>query len=125
MDDVITLISITQAKNDYGVWEKTLTETEVLCQVRSITRQEYFEAGRGGLNPSFLFIIFAGNYNGESICRFHGDQYSIYRSYHVPGTDYLELYVERKGGTNTIPSREGADDGTQQNSQADGPQQGD
>lgn len=100
MDDVITLISMTSSRNDYGVWKETPTEKEVLCQVKSITRQEFYEAGRNGLNPSFTFIIFAGDYNDEEVCRYHEKQYSIYRAYHVPDTDYLELYVERKGGTN-------------------------
>ena len=101
MDDVITLISGTKVQDDYGRWGiADPTEKELLCQVRSITRQEFFEAGRSGLNPAYEFVIFAGDYDGEILCRYRGSQYSIYRTYHVPGTDYLELYVERKGGTN-------------------------
>ena len=67
MDDVITLVSRTQSQDEFGVWQSILTENEVLCQVHSITRQEFFEAGRSGLNPSYLFTIFAGDYSGESI----------------------------------------------------------
>ena len=104
MDDVIKLVSSTQTQNQYGVWEETYSAREVLCQVKSITRQEFFEGGRNGLNPSFVFTVFAGDYNGELICQYDGNQYGVYRTYLVPSTDYLELYVERKGGTNKVDS---------------------
>lgn len=100
MDDVLTLVEVTKSQNEYGVWIETPTERVVFCKEGSITRAEFFDGGRNGLNPSFVFTVFFGDYNGEEICQFHDEQYSIYRSYHVPGTDYLELYVERKGGTN-------------------------
>lgn len=110
VDDVITLVSYTKQKDAYGVDRETATTREVLAQVHSITRAEFFDGGRNGLNPSYEFTVFAGNYNGEEVCQFHGEQYAIYRTYLVPGTDYIELYVERKGGTNYIPEE---DDGTQ------------
>ena len=101
MDDVITLISGTKVQDDYGNWTLSdRTEKELLCKVNSVTRQEFFEGGRNGLNPSFVFTVFAGDYEGETLCRYRGNQYSVYRTYYIPGTDYLELYVERKGGTN-------------------------
>ena len=101
MDDVITLVSYTREQDNYGVWRETAaSERELFCQLGSITRQEFFEAGRSGLNPSFVFTIFKGDYNGETVCQYQGKQYAIYRTYPIPNSDYLELYVERKGGTN-------------------------
>lgn len=101
MDDVITLISYTREQDDYGVWREVETsERDLFCKLGSITRQEFFEAGRSGLNPSFVFTVFKGDYYGESVCNYHGKQFSIYRAYPIPNSDYLELYVERKGGTN-------------------------
>lgn len=108
MDDVITLVSCTKQRDDYGVERETLTTKEVFAQVHSVTRQEFYEAGRNGLNPSFMFTIFVGDYGGEELCRYEGNQYSIYRTYIVPGTDYIELHVERKGGSNRV-----ATDGTE------------
>ena len=34
------------------------------------------------------------------VVEYEGETYSIYRKYEIPGTDYTELYFERKGGTN-------------------------
>lgn len=100
MDDVIKLISQEYIKNKYGVPEPNPTYKEIFCQINSISRQEFFDAGRNGLNPAFEVTILAAEYNGESVLEYNGKTYSIYRTYHVPETDYMELYVERKGGTN-------------------------
>lgn len=100
MDDVIKLISETYANNDYGVLVKTETEKEVFAKVRSVTRAEFFEGGRNGLNPQFRFDVFMGDYSGETVAEYQGKRYAVYRVYHVENSDYLELYVERKGGTN-------------------------
>lgn len=100
MDDVIKLLPQTFAKNKYGVPVPTEDFKEIFCEIHSVTKQEFFEAGRNGLNPAFEVTIFAAEYNGETVLEYQGKTYSIYRTYHVPGTDYMELYVERKGGTN-------------------------
>ena len=102
MNDVLTLISQTLVKNKYGVSvpdEEQTTQNEVFCECHSINRNEFFEAGRNGLNPQYMFTVFAGDYNGESECYYDGLRYSIYRTYKTDD-DYIELYVERKGGTN-------------------------
>lgn len=100
MDDVIKLVAKEYVKNSYGVPIESRTYREVYCQIHSITRLEFFDAGRNGLNPAFMFTTASVNYNGESLLEYQGKTYSIYRTYQVPGTDYIELYVERKGGSN-------------------------
>ena len=100
MDDVLVLLSQEYTKDEYGAPQDTTTRKEVFCQVHSATRAEVFEGGRNGLNPTFMFTMFNGDYDGESVVEYQGRTYSIYRTYIVPGTDYIELYVERKGGTN-------------------------
>ena len=97
--DVITLLSVTQSQNAYGVWEETRTEKQVFCQVDSVTRAEFFEAGRNGLNPQYRFTLFADDYNGETTVVYKGKAYGVYRTY-LARNDRIELYVERKGGTN-------------------------
>ena len=43
--------------------------------------------------------MFRYDYNGEPIVEYNGQRYSIYRTY-IGKNDMIELYVERKGGTN-------------------------
>lgn len=72
---------------------------EVFCQVDSVTQTEFFEGGRNGLNPEYRFTMFAYDYQDERIVEYNGRLYAIYRTYQ-PRTDIIELYAERKGGTN-------------------------
>lgn len=97
--DVIYLLTPTTTKTPQGVTVKTYTERLIFCRVRSISRSEFYDAGRNGLNPDFEFVIFAGDYNGERLVRYNGDTYAVYRTYYG-SNDNLELYVQREGGTN-------------------------
>ena len=100
MDAVLILVGKTRTQDEYGMWKEAPTERQIFCQVESVTRAEFFDGGRNGLNPEFQFTVFAGDYAGETVCKYEDKQYGIYRTYRVPGTDYMELYAERKGGTN-------------------------
>lgn len=97
--EVITLLPVTNTQNQYGVWEETPVKRDVFCQVDSVTRAEFFDAGRNGLNPQYRFTVFYADYNGEETIVYKGKAYGVYRTFQ-PRTDVLELYVERKGGTN-------------------------
>ena len=97
--DVVTLVGYTRTQDEYGVWHSTPTERQVFCSVDSVTRQEYFEGGRNGLNPEYRITMFFGDYNGEDTVIYNGNAYGVYRTFHAKA-DELELYVERKGGVN-------------------------
>lgn len=115
MDDVIKLIPITKAKDARGVDKKVEgTPREVFCKTSGITRREFFDGGRNGLNPERVFYVFAEDYEGETIIEHEGKRYSVYRTFKSDNNtyvspnmqsrqelmqDYIELYVERKGGT--------------------------
>ena len=97
--NVINLISTTKTQDDYGVWHEETTARAVFCNVQSVTRNEFFEGGRNGLNPQYEFTVFFADYTGETIVEFEGETYAVYRTFRRRD-DTLELYVERKGGTN-------------------------
>lgn len=96
--DTIKLISQAMTQDAFGVWRPRETSRTVFCQVNSVTRSEFFEGGRNGLNPEYEFTVFYDDYEGEPIVEYKGKRYSIYRTYHARN-DTLELYAERKGGT--------------------------
>lgn len=114
--DVITLVASTKSQNAYGVWVETKTKRDVFCQVDSVTRAEFFEGGRNGLNPEFRMTMFFGDYQGEREVIYKEKQYSVYRTYQGRN-DTLELYVERKGGTNVVTTDE--DDNTTPSTEGD------
>ena len=97
--EVISLIAVTTSRDDYGVMRKTETKRDVFCDVSSVTQSEFFEGGRNGLNPEYRFTMFRYDYADESIVEYKGNRYSVYRTY-FGRNDTIELYVERRGGTN-------------------------
>lgn len=99
MDDTLVLLAATYVTDANGVRRESTTRREVFCRCESVSRTEFFDGGRSGLNPEFMFTVFAGDYAGESLVEYHGQTYSVYRTYRAGG-DYMELYVQRKGGTN-------------------------
>lgn len=97
--DVITLVSETTIRDSYGIYQPVKTTRNVYAQVDSVTATEFFEGGRNGLNPEMRFTVFAADYNGEREVIWHWNSYAVYRTYLARG-DNMELYCERKGGTN-------------------------
>lgn len=97
--DEIILLTEERYQDALLVWHSRPAERRVFCSVSSVTASEFFEGGRNGLNPEYRFEIFFGDYAGEQLLRYKGDTYAIYRTYRAKN-DVLELYAERKGGTN-------------------------
>ncbi len=79
--DVIQLISTTSDKDEYGIPRTVEADPrEVMCYVDSVTRSEFFDAGRNGLNPEFVFRVFFADYEGERLLEYNGNRYGIYRT---------------------------------------------
>lgn len=96
---LIALVNESQTQDENGVWRTTRTERTVFAQIESVTRAEFFEGGRNGLNPEFKFTMFCGDYEDEREVVWNGKHYGIYRVYYGKN-DTIELYAERKGGLN-------------------------
>ncbi len=95
--EVITLVSQTYTQDDIGQQVPAETERQVYCNVSSITMNEWYEAGRNGLQPQYKFTMFRYDYSGEQIAVYKEKKYSIYRTY-VRTDEMIELYVEEQVG---------------------------
>ena len=94
----LTLIQNTPAGfDDIGNTVHETAETDVLCDLRSVTRSEYYQASEAGLNPEIVFEINRFEYSGETEVDFNGRRYSVIRTY-CPGYELIELTCERKAG---------------------------
>ena len=98
MDDVLFLTKAERYQDEYGSWDKTTTQKRTFCRIESIDRREFFEGGRNGIRPVMKFIIFGADYEGEEQLTYRDQEYAIYRTYQIPGSDYMELYVQERGG---------------------------
>lgn len=66
----------------------------VFCDVRSISRSEFYNAATNGLKPSLVFIIHNFEYNDETKVEFEGNIYRVIRTY-MKSVDDIELTCEK------------------------------
>lgn len=95
--NVINLISVTYQKDDIGQRIPQETKKSVFCNIQSISQNEFFEAGRNGLNPQYKVTMFRYDYGGEEIVELNGKRYGVYRTY-FSQNETAELYLEKKSG---------------------------
>ena len=104
MDDVIKLITVNYIKDEEGNQIPDEEEREVLCQVQSVGRTEFYQAAQVDMHPEYLFILtHYKDYRGEKFIRYTdwmGREVTLYvtRAYRVPGTDRIELTAEERTG---------------------------
>lgn len=95
----VNLIGAERTRDANGVWRSgTETVRAAFANVKSASAKEFFEGGRNGLNPQYVFTMFRYDYHGESVVEYDGQRYAVYRTYERG--DLIELHAERKGGTN-------------------------
>ena len=102
--DVIGLV--TETSSAHGVHE-TITETvrEVLAEIRSVTRSEYYNALNAGVQPEYVFkLTLDADYQDEHFLRFRGKKYRIVRTY-LTDDGGIEITAERsdENGTDEEP----------------------
>lgn len=95
-DHELILIQRSYVEDDIGNQVPVETRMPILCDVRSIGRNEFYNAAVANLRPEMTFLVHAFEYNGERKVEFNGQQYSVLRTY-ADGTEEVELTCERVG----------------------------
>ena len=97
MDSILYLISreTTEDENLNQRYEET--KREVMCKVEDVHSSQFYQAGRIGLHPDFVFVVFQGDYDKERLVEYEGERYEIYRTY-KRSLDYVELYAQATVG---------------------------
>lgn len=111
--DVIALI--TETNSAHGVHETiTENEREVMAEIRSVTRSEYYNALNAGVQPEIVFkLALDADYQDEHFLRFHGKKYRVVRTY-LTNDGGIEITAERSdenGETEQPESGSGAGNG--------------
>jgi SPP1 family predicted phage head-tail adaptor len=92
--DVIGLV--TETRSAHGVHE-AVTETvrDVLAEIRSVNRAEYYNALNAGIQPELVFKLTAAeDYQDEHFLRHNGKKYRIVRTY-LTNDGGIEITAER------------------------------
>jgi SPP1 family predicted phage head-tail adaptor len=94
MADVCYLI--TDLPGAHGVHgDRGSSERQVYCEVKSVTRNEYYQAHIAGLQPGYVLkLSIASEYWDETKLRFRDHEYRILRTY-ITRDGGIELTIQR------------------------------
>jgi SPP1 family predicted phage head-tail adaptor len=97
--DVVRLIGEATA---HGVHESTTeNEREVLVEVRSVTRSEYYNALNAGVQPELVFkLALDADYQDEHFLKHNGTRYRVVRTY-LTNDGGIEITAERSDENGT------------------------
>jgi SPP1 family predicted phage head-tail adaptor len=93
-DNELTLIKQEFIEDEIGNQTPNETRKTVLCNVKSVGRNEFYSAATAGLRPSIVFVIHGYEYEGEQKVEFEGTRYNVIRTY-ATGFEEMELTCER------------------------------
>ncbi|HIE8455427.1 TPA: phage head closure protein [Bacillus cereus] len=97
MNDILFFPVVTTTKDDLGQIEVSEDFTrQVFCEKKSISQNEFFQAGQNGFKPKCVLIVYSLDYQEEQKVNYN-KTYSIYRTYERDD-ERIELYCEVKAG---------------------------
>ena len=93
------LVAKTVEQDDFGQFIEETTNRLCYGQIGSVSMTEFYSAGQNGFKPEYRITMFGPDYEGEDELILDGVAYFIYRT-DRPRNDTVELYLERRAGTN-------------------------
>ena len=101
-DHELTLIGQEYPLDEYGNPQTDDTgnqivievETVILCGLKSVGRNEFYNAAAAGLKPELVVVVHGYEYSGESAIEFDRNRYRVIRTY-APGFEEMELTCEK------------------------------
>ena len=93
-DYELLLIKQSYQEDEWGNQVPVETRKPVLCNVKSISRNEFYNAAMTGLKPSIIFVIHGYEYEGEQEIEFESEKYKVIRTY-TTGFEEIELTCEK------------------------------
>lgn len=94
-NDKLILISYETVLDDILNSRQEPFERVILCNVRSSTRNEFYNYGLADLRPEFVVTVNTCEYFNETDVRFRGQEYKVTRIYEL-NRDLTELTLSRK-----------------------------
>ena len=98
----LTLISTTITYDNIGNSVEAPNNIDILCDMKSIGRTEFYNAAANGLKPSYILVVHPYEYNGETYVEFSEDEkpkqkYKVIKTY-KKNFEELELTCEKVTG---------------------------
>src|SRR5690554_853289 len=96
-DHELILIGHIYEEDEWGNQVPVETRKPVLCNIKSIGRNEFYAAAQTGLKPEITFVIHGYEYNEEKEVEFEGEKYKVIRTY-MKDFEEMELTCEKVAG---------------------------
>lgn len=97
-NDVIKLITVEKGQDASGFEVDTLTEYEVLAEIKSVGRTEFYMASHEGIKVAIIAVVNLDDWDAISSqpekVSYNGDTYRIVRQYKSKKLD-IELTLEQ------------------------------
>ena len=93
-DHELILIGQVYEEDEWGNQVPVEARKPVLCNVKSISRNEFYAAAQTGLKPEITFVIHGYEYNEEKEVEFEGEKYKVIRTY-MKDFEEIELTCEK------------------------------
>ena len=85
LNDTIKLVDIVADMDADGYETTTEKLTEVKCDSgNGVTRTEFYEAYKAGVEGSAAFLMWACDYSGQKEIEHHGKRYKVERAFPLP-----------------------------------------
>lgn len=97
--DVLLGLADTIVTNEIGDPMPIESETVVLCGLKSIGRNEFYQAAANGLRPDIVFVMHGYEYSDEKTVEFEGNRYNVIRTY---ATSFEEVELVCSGLVNGV-----------------------
>ena len=68
---------------------------EVFCDKKSVSRSEFYNAARSGLNNITIFVIHRFEYSDEEYVEYEDERYKVIKTYDID-EEYLELTCRKE-----------------------------
>jgi SPP1 family predicted phage head-tail adaptor len=95
MNEILTLITVTQHVDEYGDQVATESRREVFAKLGSIGQKEFYQAHAVGLQPELKFVLADYlDYDGEALVEYNGQRYRVLRTYRAFQELELTCYRE-------------------------------
>jgi SPP1 family predicted phage head-tail adaptor len=96
-DYELTLIGETYTEDEIGNQIPVEIETVILCGLKSVSRNEFYNAAVNDLKPERVFVIHPYEYDNQKKVEFEGERYRVIRTYQKD-IEEMELIVEKVAG---------------------------
>ncbi|RBP89395.1 SPP1 family predicted phage head-tail adaptor [Cytobacillus firmus] len=96
-DDELTLIEQVYGSDNIGNQIPSEKKTTILCDSKSVSRAEFYNAANNGMKPTRIFLIHKFEYDEQQKVEFEGKRYDVIKTYKV-NSEEIELTCQRMIG---------------------------